>query len=343
MRAPPLLPSILAAIAAGCGDRMETTMCISLDPGAEECPPGEEVDVETMYIPGECGIDALAVRGDATDESMEADGGLQCCYPVLAVDPTPFSDCVVGRPYAEGGETKVAPLAPGSAWGRKAEAAGPLSPELADAWARQALFEHASVASFARLTLSLMAVGAPAELLAAAQEAAADEVRHALDAFALASRFAGRRLGPGRFPIEVVEPDLTLPALAAAALREGAVGEAMGTLLAEESARIATDPEAKAAWERIAVEERRHAALSWQIVAWALRAGGRPARDAALLAMDDVIHFAAMVPEDDPRWRVYGCLGPAATRAVIERGQREVLQPALDQLFGRTALEGASA
>ena len=47
---------------------------------------------------------------------------------------------------------------------------------IAQEWTAMGLAEHASVASFARFTLQLMAVGAPAELLHAAQLGAADEV-----------------------------------------------------------------------------------------------------------------------------------------------------------------------
>jgi hypothetical protein len=49
--------------------------------------------------------------------------------------------------------------------------------ELAAQWAADGAAEHASIASFARATLQLMALGAPAGLLADTQRAAADEVR----------------------------------------------------------------------------------------------------------------------------------------------------------------------
>ena len=48
---------------------------------------------------------------------------------------------------------------------------------LAAEWSRDALAEHASIASFARFSLQLMAVGAPSALLADAQRAASDEAR----------------------------------------------------------------------------------------------------------------------------------------------------------------------
>ena len=54
------------------------------------------------------------------------------------------------------------------------------------AWTADALLEHASVASFSRLSLALLAVGAPADLVALAHRAALDEIRHARLCFALA-------------------------------------------------------------------------------------------------------------------------------------------------------------
>ena len=45
-------------------------------------------------------------------------------------------------------------------------------------WLELAEAEHASIASFARNTLQLMAIGAPSYLLTASQEASIDEVKH---------------------------------------------------------------------------------------------------------------------------------------------------------------------
>lgn len=71
----------------------------------------------------------------------------------------------------------------------------------ADFWTRVGLMEHASVAAFSRFSLQLMALGAPSDLLQKSHEAAADEIRHARDAFALAGHYAGRPVGPGVMPM----------------------------------------------------------------------------------------------------------------------------------------------
>ena len=46
-------------------------------------------------------------------------------------------------------------------------------------WKKAAQEEHASIASFSRLTMQLMALGAPPELLHASIQAQADELSHA--------------------------------------------------------------------------------------------------------------------------------------------------------------------
>jgi hypothetical protein len=67
-------------------------------------------------------------------------------------------------------------------------------------WRDNGKKEHASVAAFAQLTLDLMAVGAPPELVAAAQRDALDEVRHAAACFAIARDIDGLAESPSPFP-----------------------------------------------------------------------------------------------------------------------------------------------
>ena len=64
-------------------------------------------------------------------------------------------------------------------------------------YAEVAAGEHASVASFAHVSLELMAYGAPAELLVDTHRAALDEIEHARMAYALASEYGGCAMGPG--------------------------------------------------------------------------------------------------------------------------------------------------
>lgn len=194
-----------------------------------------------------------------------------CCWVV-------FGECAVGRPLSIGGHARCALLTDGSGWGK------PLRPDLSaldDAtrrglaayWAHEALTEHASVASFARVILQLLGLGAPAELVEAAQRALAEETAHAASAFGLASAYAGKELAPSALDVSgVMDAPLTAESVLAATWREGCVAETVSALILAEAANRATDPCVKAEIERVAREELEHAELAWRTVAWLLRA-----------------------------------------------------------------------
>jgi len=127
-----------------------------------------------------------------------------------------------------------------------------------NAWLEDARMEHASIAAFARLSLELLALGAPPELVAGAHAAALDEIEHARICFAL----AGEALGPAPLPI----PELALADLRDVAVRtakDSCVGELVSALVL---AKAAHGDETIA---KMADDELRHAALGWTIVAWA--------------------------------------------------------------------------
>lgn len=99
---------------------------------------------------------------------------------------------------------------------------------LAARWARVAAFEYASVGSFACSTLQLLALGAPPELVADAQAAAADETRHATLAYRLASRCPGAPAGPGPRPLLAAAPALDARRVMLALVDEASIGETLG-------------------------------------------------------------------------------------------------------------------
>jgi hypothetical protein len=141
--------------------------------------------------------------------------------------------------------------------------------ELAETWLRDALAEHASIAAFSSLSLDLLSLGAPPDLVAACHRAALDETEHARLCFALASAYAGRPLGPGPFPgLSRTRTPPTFASVAAESLVDGWLGEGAAAAHAEEHARTATDPVLRDVWSRIARDEARHAELGRRIVEW---------------------------------------------------------------------------
>lgn len=139
-------------------------------------------------------------------------------------------------------------------------------------WLREAAMEHASVASFARASLQLLALGAPPELVAGAHAAALDEIDHARLCYGIASRFAGRTLGPGALAVDDAPIDLSPSAVAVDTLLGGCLNEAIAALEARDALDAVTDPAIRAVLTKIAADEERHTELAWRTLAWIVRA-----------------------------------------------------------------------
>ena len=148
---------------------------------------------------------------------------------------------------------------------------------LARLWTETARSEHASVPAFSRLSLSLVALGAPARLVEAAHRAALEEIEHARLAFSLASTYAGSPVGPGRLLALRAARAVTatsLAALAAESLIDGCLLEGVAADVAQQALARARDERARAALAVIARDEASHAALAWEVVRWCCEEGG---------------------------------------------------------------------
>jgi hypothetical protein len=309
-----------ASSGTGAPPATQLTACIA--PLATGCP--DEYNAAMYVVPAEAcyglqSIDCGPVMQDG-----------QCCY-VVTED---FVGCA-GRPFVVRGAARTASSLEGSDW------SGALAPPalsalsgsergaLAKAWTREALAEHASIASFSRFALELLAVGAPADLVAGAHQSALDEVRHAALGFALASAYAGRDVGPSPFPLD------------------GALGST--TLVVAQQLEEATDPAVRAALEEIAADEARHAELAWKTVAWALEVGGDEIRGAVTEVMREAARYTPeagdpLAPEvRSGVLRAHGRLDRAAARVATERALEEVVRPCAARLLGRAAEHAAFA
>jgi hypothetical protein len=214
---------------------------------------------------------------------------------------------------------------------------------LATIWLADAMAEHASIATFARLTLQLLSLGAPPDLLAASQRAVRDEIEHAELCFDLASRYAGRLLGPSRLPIQGAVAELTLAELAVAAVHEGCVGETMAAVFAGERLERADDPRVRAALGKIVQDETRHAELAWRTVAWAIDQGGDDVRRAVRAAFDQALSRDLADTMGDAcvsggeALRAHGYADAADMQRVRAVVARDVLKPVCATLFARSA------
>ncbi len=285
------------------------------------------------------------LRKLATAEKRQATGDDdQCCYH--------WFDYCSGRPLLDDElASQRAPLRPGETWltghvsdDRVEGMPLALRRRLAALWLDDATAEHASVASFARATLELLAVGAPPELVFAAQQASLDEVRHAQTCFTLAALYAGEAAEPGPLPVPTLRsPDLL--SLACDTFLEGCVGETLAALAALRAARHCQIPAVREALTGIADDEARHAELAWATLAYAARNGG-PEVAEAVRALAEPLRAAAMaepapMPDDANDDELPAALLLAHGRlpaAVLAEARRdawlEILGPTLDLVLG---------
>lgn len=268
-----------------------------------------------------------------------------CCYSW-------FIPCPGGRPLRIGGGARLAEETASNEWlGSRneprltfADLGDAERQALADHCAREASYEHASVAAFARVSLALLALGAPPHLLADTHRAALDEIRHAEEMFALASRLRAAPVGPGTLDIgDAAMPTVSFEALASEAFFEGCVGEVAAALVLREEARRALTDELRTTLESMADDEERHAELAWKTVAWALSRAPEEVMPALLTAR------ASVAAELDPpavsaidSRPLPGLTSDRERRALRLRALREVVLPCLDALVGTPARASAN-
>jgi hypothetical protein len=211
-----------------------------------------------------------------------------------------------------------------------------LREKLADSWLEAARAEHASIASFAKFSLELLAIGAPPELVAAAHEAALDEIEHARICFAIASHYAGRTLGPAELDVRsalAIAP--TLAAAAESAALEGCVLETAAALEAQRASELCTDAVLGLALHLIAEDEARHAELAYRFVGWAAQRGGADVRARILSGFDQGIRTLREAPLSgvrDAELEPFGRLSAATRRDVQTRAISDVFLPARARL-----------
>ena len=206
---------------------------------------------------------------------------------------------------------------------------------LADQWRENGKTEHASVAAFARLTLDLMALGAPPALIASANRDALDEIRHTELCFSLAATLDGQPVGPAPFPeAQRVRPlprrrSLALAKLAVDSLVDGALHEGVSARVIVKLSRRCAVPAVRAMLKEIAADEGRHAAHGWAVTAWCLEEGGEPvalALSGALRALPEKVRSQLPVPAADGGWERWGIHGHALEAAEYAVARADVVR-----------------
>jgi len=227
------------------------------------------------------------------------------------------SQVVAGRPISVGGRLLTPEVIAQLATVRSAEDRG-----VRDHFMRSARFEYSSVWTFLRLAAELESVGAPAHLVAAALDAADDEVRHAE---MCAREAGGLQLAP--LSMLAAQPRFTrrsnaaLAILAREAWAEGCLNEGA----AAEEARIASHEAQGSVRETLATiarDEATHAALAWGVLAWVHSIEPAIVRDATtntptVIAASE--HEVALVRRGVPSAAITAAARATSTRAATLR------------------------
>lgn len=260
----------------------------------------------------------------------------------------------MGRRHRKGKKLLAPAIEPGASWAGAEPTALAVPDEaraaLAAEWRDNGRKEHASVAAFAQLTLDLLAVGAPPELVAAAQSDALDEVRHAGMCFALARDIDGRAFSPAPFPdararklLFTASRSVALTQIAIDALADGVLNEGIASRLLAQLARRCELPAMAPVLRVMAADESRHAAHSWDIVAWCLESGGTVVASALRGAVNGMPkEVCSALPEGArdgawERWGVHGVVMEAEAFAKTREAARTKLAALLERHASRHA------
>ena len=261
-----------------------------------------------------------------------------------------------GRQLRKRGRLQLPLLGRGTGWATLPSCATADAEEaaaVAAQWRENGRTEHASVAAFARLSLDLLGLGAPARLLAQAQADGQDEILHAELCFSLAKALDGRDLEPVAFqaaaragPRSRVR-SLALIELAIDSLVEGALHEGLSAAVVAKLASSCQNSEIRPILAEIAEDEGRHAAHAWDVLEWCLAQGGLAVRAAiggALQVLPERHEPSQPVAAREGAWTRYGIHGEQLEREAYAKVRDSVVRRARRLLVeGRNSRTSAAA
>lgn len=318
--------------------------------GAAACPESVRLAIDTRENPGPF--------DDAPFAHTDDDPSRACCYSVATPRRCPTDmyesngDChypTRGRPLRDGDALVTAPAVARADFTERVRLDLDTCDEsvrarAAAAWTREGAAEHASIAAFARLTLDLMAVGAPAALVEDVCRATRDEVRHAALAYGLASAFGGSEVGPGPIALLRDRGAMSLPTLAVECFVDGCVEETVAAMCAAEARAESALPQVTEALAVIVDDETRHAELAYRILAWTLEADEDGAVHRALsdalaaqLRREHAARRGAAHEDAADALTALGILTAERTARVRARVLDEVVFPTVSALIARAS------
>jgi hypothetical protein len=231
-----------------------------------------------------------------------------------------FSGFGHGRPFRIKGTPVVSKVSSSSEWSTRDVKRYDLPYEsriaLEAVWLDSASKEHASVPAFSKLSLQLIALGAPPDLISKVFIAAGQEITHAELCFSVATSVSGRPWSPGAMPQILGERSdfESLESMILECFVDGCLMEAMSAAHAHASAQLAEEIDIKRVFSVIAEDEKSHAELSWEILNFLLTKVGS--------AMQERLFSEFRVMKSRPVPEFY----PAHINLMIEKADSESLR-----------------
>lgn len=263
-----------------------------------------------------------------------------CCYVVVG-------ECLVGRPFCVDGRARVAELRIGPQWAdaprpRLDRLDAPTRAALADFWSQLGASEHASVASFARFTTQLIALGAPARLVAGSLRAGFDERTHALRCLGLAHAYASVPTHPGALAVHECLAEMDVVEIATSLASEGCVAETVSLMLLIAAHEQAKDESVRAVLHEMIADEHRHVLLAWGALRWLCERHGPIVHDAVARVFatpEQHVGFGArtQLPGDEAQMRAHGYLTIEARREVAIAALAQIVAPAAARLLAQSS------
>ncbi|HEV8115368.1 MAG TPA: hypothetical protein VGP53_03950 [Acidimicrobiales bacterium] len=205
-------------------------------------------------------------------------------------------------------------------------------------WNQRTEAEYISAVIAQQVTLQLLQLGAPPDLIRDGLRIASDELTHAELSAAVAASASGEAAAPVIDPAAMALPtgEAALGHLIPSIVRFFCVGETIAVPLFRMLRQHCTIPIARSALDRIMRDETRHRQFGWDVLDWMLLVGGPEVRqqlaDQAPVLADQVVQ--AYVGEDDrpdavlhPELAAWGLALPAAYAATATSALAEEISP----------------
>lgn len=215
-------------------------------------------------------------------------------------------------------------------------------------WQRRTQAEYTSAAIAHGVTLALIEVGAPPDLIRDGLRVTEDELTHSELSAAVVAAAAD-----GSAPAPVSVGDLgglrvagSLPGLGRTIVRSFCIGETLAVPLFRMLRADCTVPVARRALDRVLRDEQAHRRFGWDVLDWLLVAGGEPVRlqlaplvATAIAEVTDAYGSVGGPASLDARARAWGLAAPPSYAATVRRA---IGRDVLPRFHARDLADGAA-